>query len=159
MRQSSLQHAGGRRGVNHRQRQRLRFGLFLLAVPAWFVAVWALVAPRSFFNDFPGLGFTWVGELPRYSEHLVRDVGALNLALAVLLTWAALGLERATVRAALVAWLVFSIPHFIFHALHLERYESDDARSLMISLGLGLVLPLLLIPANERLERRSVRMF
>lgn len=121
--------------------------------------MWALVAPRSFFEDFPGLGFTWVAELPRYSQHLVRDIGALNLALAVLLLWGAIGLERAIVRAALVAWLLFSIPHFIFHALHLERYDSGDARSLMIALGLGLVLPLFLLAANERLERRSVRMF
>ena len=116
--------------------------------------MWALAAPRSFYEDFPGLGYAWVAELPRYSEHLVRDVGSLNLALAVLLLWAAGGLERNVVRAALIGWLVYSIPHFIFHVFHLERYADDNATSQMIALGIGIALPLLLLAANERLERR-----
>ena len=120
--------------------------------------MWALLAPRSFFQDFPGLGFTWVSELPRYSEHLVRDVGSLNLALAVLLAWAAAGLERNIVRASLVGWLVYSIPHFLFHLFHLERYESDNATTQMVVLGIGLALPLLLLAANERLDRRPTIM-
>lgn len=119
--------------------------------------MWALAAPRSFFDDFPGLGVTWVGELPRYSEHLVRDIGSLNLALAVLLAWAALGLERSVVRAALAAWLVHSVPHFVFHATHLGRYEDDSATSQMIVLGFGILLPLILFVANERLDRRARR--
>lgn len=125
-----------------------------MASAAGLVAVWALAAPRSFYKDFPGLGLTWVSELPRYSEHLVRDVGSLNLALAVLLLWAATGLERNVVRAALIGWLVYSIPHFVFHVFHLERYDSDNATSQMIALGIAIVLPLLLLTANERLERR-----
>lgn len=126
-------------------------------LPAAIVGVWALAAPRSFFDDFPGLGVTWVGELPRYSEHLVRDIGSLNLALAVLLAWAAIGLERGVVRAALVAWLVYSVPHLIFHATHLGRYDDDSATSQMIALGLGILLPLVLLVANQRLDRRSRR--
>ena len=129
-------------------------GLLLLALGAGVVGVWALAAPRSFFDDFPGLGFNWVSELPRYSEHLVRDVGALNLALAVLLIWAAAGLERSVVRSALVGWLVYSIPHFVFHVFHLDRYNDDNATTQMVVLGIGIALPLLLLFANERLERK-----
>ena len=135
----------------------MRVGLALVAIPAGVVGVWALAAPRSFFEDFPGLGVAWVAELPRYSEHLVRDIGALNLGLAVLLAWAALGLERGVVRAALVAWLVYSVPHFVFHATHLGRYEDDSATSQMIALGLGILLPLILLVANERVDRRTRR--
>jgi hypothetical protein len=50
-----------------------------------------------------------------YDEHLVRDVGALNLALCALLVFAAVVLEKRLVQAALVAWLVYAIPHFAFH--------------------------------------------
>ena len=35
-----------------------------------------------FYDDFPGLGRSWVAADGPYNEHLVRDVGALNLALA-----------------------------------------------------------------------------
>ena len=129
-------------------------GLLFLAFAAGVVAIWALAAPRSFYDDFPGLGLTWVGELPRYSEHLVRDVGSLNLALAVLLLWAGTGLERNVVRAALIGWLVYSIPHFIFHVFNLDRYRGDNGTTQIIALGIGILLPLLLLTANERLERR-----
>ncbi|MDQ4095375.1 MAG: hypothetical protein M3174_04115 [Actinomycetota bacterium] len=120
--------------------------------------MWALVAPRSFFDDFPLPSLAWVSQLPRYSEHLVRDVGAFNLAFAVLLIWAAIGLEKNVVRAALVGWVVFSIPHFIFHLLHLDRYDSTQAISQMVVLGIGIVLPLLLLSTNARLDRRTRRL-
>jgi hypothetical protein len=50
-----------------------------------------LVLPRMFHDDFPG-----VLMLPPYSEHLMRDVGALAL-------------ERRMVRTALAANLVFTM--------------------------------------------------
>jgi hypothetical protein len=50
-----------------------------------------------------------------YNEHLVRDVGALNLALGVLLATAALLLERRLVQVSLIAYLVYAVPHFAFH--------------------------------------------
>lgn len=134
-------------------------GLGFLAIGPGIVGLWALAAPRSFYNDFPMPSLAWVSELPRYSEHLVRDVGAFNLAFAILLTWAAVGLDRTVVRVALVGWLIFSIPHFIFHALNLERYDTTAATSQMITLGVGIVLPLILLASNARLERRPSRRF
>jgi hypothetical protein len=41
------------------------------------------VAPAGFFSRFPFAGHAWVALLPPYNEHLVRDVGALSLALIV----------------------------------------------------------------------------
>src|SRR3989304_4098891 len=38
----------------------LRAGLGLLAVAAAVVGAWALAAPRSFYDDFPGGGRSWV---------------------------------------------------------------------------------------------------
>jgi hypothetical protein len=68
----------------------LRVGMALLAVSPLGVGVWALFAPRSFFQDFPAAGRHWVSALGPYNEHLMRDVGALNLALLVLLPLALL---------------------------------------------------------------------
>jgi hypothetical protein len=122
------------------------------------VAGWALAAPRSFFDDFPLPSLAWVSELPKYSEHLVRDVGAFNLAFAVLLLWAAGSLDRIVVRVSLVGWIVFSIPHVIFHALSLERYDSTAAWTQMIVLGIGLLLPFFLLSTNAKLEQRTRRL-
>ena len=53
-----------------------------------FDGLYARWAPRSFYDDFP-LGRGWVEALPAYSEHLVRDVGGLFIATAVVLLAAA----------------------------------------------------------------------
>ena len=80
--------------------------MLLLAATPLVVGVWALLLPRSFYDDFPSEGRDWVSALGPYDEHLVRDVGALNLALCALLVFAAVVLEKRLVQAALVAWLV-----------------------------------------------------
>jgi len=130
-------------------RQWLRAGLLILALAAAVVGFWALLAPQSFYDDFPGGGRTWVSALPPYNEHLIRDVGGLNLALALLLGWAAVTLERAIVLAALVAALVYAVPHFIYHASNLEDLSTGDKVAQTVSLALALVLPLaLLVPAG-----------
>jgi hypothetical protein len=67
----------------------VRAGLGILAVVQGVVGVWALLAPASFYARFPVSGHAWVAQLPPYNEHLVRDFGALNLALAVPLAAAA----------------------------------------------------------------------
>ena len=100
---------------------------------------------------------TWVAELPRYSEHLVRDVGALNLAFTLLFVWSAMTLERTLLRATLSAWLVFAIPHFIFHLLHVDAHSSSSALAQMVLLGTGIALPLLLLYMNEKTDSRSGR--
>ena len=55
-----------------------------LLATALVVGAWALLAPGSFYEDFTALGRGWIYAWPPYDEHLLRDVGALNLALAVL---------------------------------------------------------------------------
>ena len=69
--------------------------------------LYALLAPRSFYEDFP-FGRGWVEALPAYNEHLVRDVGALFLATAVVLLAAAwfLGAPAGRDRARLVPGLL-----------------------------------------------------
>src|SRR4028118_1615057 len=74
----------------------LRVGLGFLALSQGVIGAWALLGPRTFFDHFPGTALGWVALLPPYNEHLVRDVGALSLALTVLLGYAAVRPEPRT---------------------------------------------------------------
>lgn len=111
---------------------RLRAGLLgLAAVPA-IQAAWMLLAPRGFYDSFPGLGRSWLPAVGVYDEHLARDVGAAQLAIAVVLIGAALVLERRLVQVALVAFLAASLPHFAYHLTTTGSYATADN---VLSLG------------------------
>lgn len=113
---------------------------------------YALLAPRSFYEDFP-LGRGWVEALPAYNEHLLRDVGALFLATAVVLAAAAIWLERRLILVALVSFLVFSVPHTIYHLLNLEGLSTGDAIGEAASLLFTVIAPLALLVAMLRVKR------
>ena len=140
--------------TNYRGRRRasrlLRAGLVFLGLGAALPGLWALFAPESFYEDFPGAGFAWVELLPPYNEHLVRDVGAFYLGFAVLLFTAAVLMDARITRVALVVWLVAAVPHFIFHLSHLDGYETSDAIGQSVALGLGVVIPLFLLPLVKK---------
>ena len=82
-----------------------------LTVSQLVIGGWALLAPTRFFTAFPAAGRTWVALLPPYNEHLVRDVGALSLALAVVLARATVTADRPLIRVAAVAFAVYTVPH------------------------------------------------
>ena len=99
----------------------------------------------------PGAG--WISALPPCNEHLVRDLGAANLALAVLLGLAAVVLERRLVRVALVVWLVYATPHFLYHLGEVGTMPLLD--DVLNAAGLGLVvLPLALLYATRGGDQR-----
>ena len=123
----------------------LRAGLAILTATALSVGLWALFLPRSFSYDFPASARGWVSALPPYNEHLLRDVGALNLALGVLLALAALSLERRVVQASLVAWLVYAVPHFVYPVTEIGALPFFDDAANIGGLGLVVVLPLVLL--------------
>lgn len=105
------------------------------------IGVWAGAFPRSFYDDFPGLGRIWVAVDGPFNEHLVRDVGTLNLALATLLAVAAL---RATPRLVAVAAgvsLVNAVPHLAYHLLNLGVYDTADKVGNAVVLGLAVAVP------------------
>ena len=128
----------------------IRAGLVVLAAPAAFVGVWALAAPRSFYDDFPGAGHSWVAPLgPGFDEHLVRDVGSFELALVALAVFAIVTLDRRLVQGALIAFLVSGLPHFVYHATATEPLSTGDAVAELLSLALGFVVPLVLLPMTR----------
>jgi hypothetical protein len=73
--------------------------------PQILTGLWALSAPRSFYDDYPLAGRAWISTLGPYNEHLVRDVGAGLLALGMLVALAAFLLERRLVQVSLGVWL------------------------------------------------------
>lgn len=114
-----------------------RILLALLAATNAVVGVWAGFAPRSFYDDFPGGGRGWVRADGPFNEHLVRDVGTLELALAVVLGVAAWHLGAALVRAASAGALVFALPHLVYHARHLDLYATADQVANVVVLSLA----------------------
>ncbi len=137
----------------------LRAGLWLLAVVSVGAGTWALFLPRLFYEDLPLPGRGWVSALGPYNEHLVRDVGALYLALAVPLAGAAIFLERRLVQVALVTWLVSAVPHFVYHMTMLHHFPLlVDKAEQVVGYGFVVLLPLILlgrigIAANDRAMR------
>ncbi len=114
-----------------------RIALVVIAVGSAFVGVWALAAPRSFYDDFPGAGRVWVAVDGPYNEHLVRDVGGLNLALAFVAVMALVTGSVLVARAAGGAQLVFGVPHLAYHALHLDPFDVGDVVALLVSLTIA----------------------
>ncbi|MBM3674411.1 MAG: hypothetical protein FJW88_05555 [Actinobacteria bacterium] len=136
----------------------LRIGLFLLGLPALVLGVWASAAPRSFYDDFPGAGMAWVAPDGPFNEHLVRDVGALNLALAIVTFAAMFALGVTLVRAVLAAWLVEGTLHLVYHWGHLAPFDDADQIAIVGSLVLVPVLAVALafvagLPAQPRGHR------
>lgn len=124
----------------------LRLLLGLLAATATVVGIWATFATRSFYDDFPGFAREWVSVDGPYNEHLTGDVGGLNLALAVVTGAAAIWLTRELIVTACVAWLVYSVPHLVYHAHHLGLMNTTaDRIQTIISLSLGIAIPIVVL--------------
>jgi DMSO/TMAO reductase YedYZ heme-binding membrane subunit len=123
----------------------LRIGMIVLIVPQAVAGFWAFVAPRSFYETFPGFGREWVAPIGDYNAHFIADTGNLLLVLCLLLAVAAFYLERRLVRVALSLWLVFAVPHFISHVQLTEMFDGPDNVGNLVTLGIGVLLPILLL--------------
>ncbi|HEY7296052.1 MAG TPA: hypothetical protein VH916_13490 [Dehalococcoidia bacterium] len=127
-----------------------RIVLALLALTQLEAGLWALVAPRNWFDQFPGGGQHWVAVLPPYNEHLARDAGAGFLALGVMLAWAAVSGDVRIVRPATAAALVFALPHLAFHLAHGEGMPAPDNVSSLASLAFAAIVPAVLLALTWR---------
>ena len=77
----------------------------------------------------------------RYNAHLVSDVGATFITLAVLLLIAALVRDRRVTAVVLIGVIVFSSLHLVFHAAHAGALRGGALAASLISLALGVVVP------------------
>ena len=129
-----------------------RWSLIAIAVLMIPAGLQATFAPRSFFDEFPlGRGWISAGDAS-YDEHLVRDVGALFLALIVVTLWCAW--RREAMAAVAVAWLVQGVLHLGYHVGHLGGLSGADKAGLVVSLALVPILALVALFASLS-ERES----
>jgi membrane associated rhomboid family serine protease len=157
---------GGQTMTIERHRGTIRFGLIYLAVTVGVVAAWILIAPKGFYDEFPGGTHAWASALPPYNEHLERDFGAAGLGLAVLAVLAAVWMERRLVQAAAIVLFVGSAPHLAYHLTTTGSYSAFDNVASLGGLALQTMLPLLLLylasdraqaePAGSALARDQV---
>ena len=128
----------------------LRVALAIFALVSVELGLWATFAPRSFFDDFPGLGRHWVRVYGPYNEHLMRDFGALNLALAVLTIAALITLGRQLVIAVAIAWLAWGVPHLVYHLRHLDMFSTGDKVGNVVTLAAVPVLAVIVLVLELR---------
>lgn len=118
-----------------------------------FVGLWATVWPSTFYTSFPGLGRVWIAVDGPFNEHLIRDVGALYLALAAASIAAAFTRGPEPGRVVGVAWTVFGLPHLIYHATQFGGMPLIDVIGNIISLGGSLLLGVVLMLPGPRVHR------
>lgn len=104
----------------------VRIGLLYQAASAALVGLWALPAPKSFYDTFPGGGLNWANVAGPYNEHYIRDVGALYVGFLVLFVWAAARPTAALVTAVAAAWAVVQAPHLVYHLAHDEGLTRSE---------------------------------
>jgi hypothetical protein len=132
-----------------------RIALGIVAAAQAEIGIWGLVAPRSFFDSYPGAGHHWVSELGPYNEHLVRDYAAAELGFAVLLAAAAIWFGRRLVLVAGAAFIAATLPHFAYHLTTTGSFSTaDDAASLG-----GFVLELVPVGAAMTIATRDDRAY
>ena len=54
------------------------------------------------------------------------------------------------VRVAAAAWLVNAVPHFVYHLRHLDAYDTVDQVGNVLSLGLLVALPIVVLVLSYR---------
>jgi hypothetical protein len=122
-----------------------RILLAVVAAPFALVGAWATLSPRGFYDSFPGAGRHWIDVDGPYNEHLIRDVGHLELAVAfVLVAGVVLG-SLPVVRVGAVAALVSGLPHVTYHALNRDGYDTSDQVASIGGLVVAVVLPLVVL--------------
>jgi hypothetical protein len=123
-------------------RRWVRLGIVVtLAVPQLVTGIWAVIAPKSWYESFPGFDPRLVAAEPPYNEHLAADVGAGFVATGVALLVAAVWANRAAMGIALLAFVAFTLPHVVYHATSPSDGLSGAENALnVVTLANGLVL-------------------
>ncbi len=145
-------------GVERALTGRTRVSLWVLALTALGLGLYAEFTPRAFYDDFP-FGRGWVAMDGRYNEHLIRDFGALNLALFVFTAGALFIGLRSVAKLAAVAWLVEGVPHFVYHLRHLTMVMPGvDKVGMMVGLAFPILLAIVILwPESHRSDAEGAR--
>lgn len=123
----------------------VRVGLVLLGLGQGGAALLALIAPHTFYADFPVKGAHWVSSVGPYNEHLIRDYGASFLAIAVLALFAAWLADRRLTIVTLVVWLIAAVPHAVFHFAHSDSPSGFSGTASLATLAVNVLVPVVLL--------------
>lgn len=132
-----------------------RLALVAIAASSLVVGVWAQGFPHSFYDNFPGFGRVWVAVDGPFNEHLIRDVGGLNLGLAFVAVVALISGTTLLARTAGGAALVYGLPHLLYHATHLDPFNIADKVVSLTALGLAVVAALIATTAPASPSRKA----
>jgi hypothetical protein len=135
----------------------VRTGLWFIGLFGLYTGIQQQFLPQVFYAHFPGFGMTWVSSDGPFNEHLMRDLGGANLALTFMVFLAIARPTAYLVRGVSIAVLISQVPHFVYHALHLDLLPNTLERVLQTaSLGLVLLVPVLvLIASHDMTEGRA----
>jgi hypothetical protein len=103
----------------------IRIGLAILFLVEFVVGAWNTISPETFYLYFPTVDHT-----PPFSEHYARDFGGATLGIALLLGIALVAPKAHFIIPATRAYSMFSVPHFFYHAAHLDDAHGVDAHSM-----------------------------
>ncbi len=122
-----------------------RISLAYFALQGLAFGFYAVLAPEHYFEHFPGGGHAWVALDGPYNEHLMRDYGALNLALGAVALCALIFASRELLITSAIAEIVYAIPHITYHVAHPSRIGDTSDQfgaigGLMLNAILGIAL-------------------
>jgi hypothetical protein len=126
----------------------VRAGLVALTLLHITLAIWILLAPRSFFD------LKFVNMNMPYNEHLLLDFGAMNLAPALMLGVAARTMDRRLLRTALQSALLFWTVHFFIHLRYLHAMSAANDALLMTALAATVALHLGMLAVAPRAAKQ-----
>ncbi len=123
----------------------IRLSLGFLLLQTLWVGAWAQFAPKSFYDNFPSFNWSWVSLDGSFNEHLLRDIGGLNLALATVIVFALLDSKPILLRVVSLSTLVYQIPHSLYHFAHLDLLPNTFQQIIQIfSLSSGILASLII---------------
>jgi hypothetical protein len=131
-------------------RMAARVALVALAIGNGATGLLARLDPQMFYDDFP-FGRGWVAADGPFNEHLVTDFGAALIAVAALCLVGVWWPTREVVVAVAVTNIVLGGFHIAYHAGVTDLMSTTDNVLSFISIGLGILLGLLLLPLSRGL--------
>jgi AhpD family alkylhydroperoxidase len=133
----------------------VRVLLLLIGLPQLAIGLWALISPSGWYDTFPGAGNHWLPAYGPFNEHFAVDIGSTFVALGLALVIAAVWLDRRVVQLALVAYLAYALPHFIYHLGADSALDGGDQVANGIGIGLAVVTAILLLGLTFRRPQPS----
>jgi alkylhydroperoxidase family enzyme len=128
----------------------VRVVLLLIGLPQLAIGLWALLSPSGWYDHFPGAGNNWLPAYGPFNEHFAVDIGSTFIALGLALVIAAIWLDRRAVQLALIAYLAYAVPHFVYHVGADSALDGGDQVANGIGIGLAVVTALLLLGLTFR---------